>query len=481
MGFRSKKAALSAVILLFTILLPLAAHPADQADILGDWAGTLSVSGMKVRLIFHITESSEGTLSATMDSPDQGAAGIPASEVTFDGDSLAIMIGVAQAGYHAKYDPDSLVIEGEWRQAGYVLPLRLERAGDIEPLSRPQEPKRPLPYKEENVEFINNEAGITLAGTLTIPEGAGPFPAVVLITGSGPQDRDESLLGHKPFFVLSDHLTRNGIAVLRYDDRGIGESGGDHGSATTADFATDAGAAFDFLAAREDTDPKMIGLAGHSEGGIVAAMVAAGNEGTGFIVLLAGPGVSGADILLKQNLELLRYMGAPEEVISKRRDQLELEYGFLDEHWPDDDTEKAIITVSTAFLEKYTIEERETYGFSESAVRQRAEQLVTPWLRFFMLYDPASALRQVECPVLAMIGEKDIQVDPGENLPAIEKALKDGGNKAYTVKMMPGLNHLFQTAETGSPTEYAEIEETMSPAALDMVSGWILSLKTGGK
>jgi len=454
---------------------------ASSGKITGDWAGTLSFSGAELRIVFHITGGEDGTLSATMDSPDQGAAGIEVSSVTFDGDSLIMEIAVAQGGFYGRYDPDSLFVEGEWRQGGFKLPLRLVNAGEIKPIARPQEPKRPFPYSEEEVGFENGEAGITLAGTLTMPEGEGPFTAVVLISGSGPQDRDEALLGHKPFLVLSDHLTRNGIAVLRYDDRGIGQSGGVYKTATTADFATDALAALEYLMTRREIDVSKAGLIGHSEGGIITAMVAAGSDNVAFIVMLAGPGLKGSEILFAQNIALIELQGASADLVGKRSEQLKLEYGILAGQRGNEETREEIVSVSVPFLERYTSEEREQFGFNEDGVKKRAEILTDPWFRFFMEYDPATALRKVECPVLAMIGDRDIQVDPGKNLPAIEKALSDGGNEEFTVVEMPGLNHLFQTCDTGNPAEYAKIEETMSPAALEMVSGWILSVQTGGK
>ena len=463
------------------VLITLASGPSAASEIVGDWSGTVNFSGVELRIVFHRTAGEDESLSATMDSPDQGAAGIPVSNVTFDGDSLVIEIAVAQGGYYGKYDQDSLFVDGEWRQAGFKLPLRLVRGGEIKPPARPQEPERPLPYHEEDVEFDNGEAGITLAGTLTIPKGEGPFPAAVLISGSGPQDRDEMVLGHKPFLVLSDHLTRNGIAVLRYDDRGIGESGGVHGTATTADFATDARAAFEYLKMRKEIDASLAGLIGHSEGGIIAAMSAASSDDIAFIVMIAGPGLKGSEILLAQNMALLELQGAPADVLSKRKEQLEQEYRILAGKGSDEETRESIISTSTSFLERYSPEEREQYGFSEDGVKKRAEILTSPWFRFFMEYDPTTALRKVKCPVLAMNGSRDIQVDPGRNLPAIESALNEAGNEDFRTVEMPGLNHLFQTAETGSPSEYALIEETMSPAALEMVSGWILSQKTGGK
>ena len=474
----SKAVRIAAAVM--AVLITLVSGPSAASEIVGDWSGIINFSGAELRIVFHITAGDDGTLAATMDSPDQGAAGIPVSGVTFDGDSLVIEVAVAQGGYYGRYDRDSLFVDGEWRQAGFKLPLRLVRGGVIKLPARPQEPERPLPYPEEEVEFDNGVAGITLAGTLTMPEGEGPFPAAVLISGSGPQDRDEMVLGHRPFLVLSDHLTRNGIAVLRYD-RGIGKSGGVHGTATTADFATDARAAFEYLKTREKIDASLTGLIGHSEGGIIAAMVAADSGDIVFIILLAGPGLKGSEILLAQNITLLELQGASAEVITKRSEQLEQEYQILAEQRSDGETREAIVNVSTSFLEKYSPEEREQYGFNEDGVKKRAEILTGPWFRFFMEYDPSAALRKVRCPVLAMIGSLDMQVDPGRNLPAIENALSEGGNKDYRIVEMPGLNHLFQTSETGSPSEYALIEETMSPAALEMVSGWILSLQTGGK
>ncbi len=476
-----KIARTAAAVLVMVIVFCLSSSAAESGDITGDWAGVLRFSGMEMRVVFHITEGEDGALAATMDSPDQGAAGIPVSGISFDGDSLVVQVASSRGGYYGKYYPDSLFIEGEWRQAGFVLPLRLERGGEITPPARPQVPERPLPYPEEEVEFKNAGAGITLAGTLTLPAGEGPFPAVVLISGSGQQDRDESILGHKPFLILSDHLARNGIAALRYDDRGIGGSGGDPALATTEDFATDALAAFEYLKTRKEIDTAMTGLIGHSEGGIIAAMVAAGSEDISFIVLLAGTGIRGSEILLEQNRVLLEQQRVPAGIVEKRIEQLLGEYEILAGHPDDEEAKEAIINASTSFMERFTPEELKLYGFSEDTVKKRAEILVSPWIRFFLEYDPAAALRKVRCPVLAMIGEKDMQVDPDMNLPVIEAALRDGGNTDYRIVEMPGLNHLFQTTETGSPAEYATIEETISPAALEMVSGWILSLQAGGK
>jgi fermentation-respiration switch protein FrsA (DUF1100 family) len=478
-----RKIAIGSIILSIMTVLPAFQTVVGQGRdaILGQWSGKLSFSGVDLRIVFNITESEEGELAATMDSPDQGAAGIPVSEITFDGDSLTIEVALAQGAYYGKYMPDSLFFDGEWRQSGFTLPLRLSRGIEIKPPDRPQEPQGPLPYIEEEVEFENHDAGITLAGTMTFPKGEGPFPAVVLISGSGPQDRDETVLGHRPFLVLSDHLTRNGIVVLRYDDRGIGQSGGDHAAATTADFATDARAAFEYLTEREETDRSLTGLIGHSEGGIIASMIAAEYDDAGFVVLLAGPGLPGSEVLLEQNIVLLRQLGASQATLDKRTEQLSEEYKLLYEEWDNERTREAIIDVSVSFLERYTPEEREQFGFNEEAVRLRAEVLTGPWFRFFMQYDPSTAIRRIGCPVLAMIGEKDLQVDPRMNLPAIEKALKEGRNKDYTVMEMPGLNHLFQTSETGNPSEYARIEETMSPTVLETVSGWIKELETGGK
>ncbi len=309
--------------------------------------------------------------------------------------------------------------------------------------------------------YDNKSAGNKLAGTLTIPSGKGPFPAVVLITGSGPQDRDESLMGHKPFLVLSDYLTRKGIAVLRVDDRGVAKSTGDFATATTADFATDTEAGIAYLQTRPEVDAKKIGLIGHSEGGVIAPMIAARNHDVAFIVMLAGSGVPGDQIIVAQTELIIEASGQSHEEAmkagAKQRERLDLIKQNSDQ----------------ASLEKQ-LREKLAGEVSEANIGVAIRQLSSPWLRYFINYDPAIALGKVTCPVLALNGGKDLQVPPSQNLPAIKKALQAAGNKDYETDELPGLNHLFQTAKTGSPSEYAQIEETMSPVVLEKIASWIL-------
>jgi hypothetical protein len=396
-------------------------------------------------------------------SPDQSPAWIPVTSVTRNGNSITIAINPLGATFQGKIATDLSSINGTFTQRGQSLPLTIKRVKDLSSLElrRPQNPVKPYPYHEEEVTFTNKAAGNTLAATLTVPPGKGPFPAVLLIAGSGPHDRDESLLGHKPFLVLSDYLTRRGIVVLRADKRGIGKSTGDLAKATTADFATDAEAGVAYLKTRAEVDPHKIGLIGHSEGGIVAPMVAARNSDVAFIVMMAGSGVPGDRIIVEQVRLIAEVSGASKEKAAENAAQ-ERELLTLIEKEKDD-----------AVLEK-ELRAKLAGQVPDAQIGAAIQQLTSPWMRYFLTYDPATALRQVACPVLAINGSLDLQVPPALNLPAIRKALEAGGNKHYEVDELPGLNHLFQTAKTGSPAEYAEIEETISPVALDKIATWIL-------
>ncbi|WP_445384050.1 alpha/beta hydrolase family protein [Robiginitalea sp. IMCC44478] len=442
-------------------------------EISGEWNGVLKVQGLQLRLVFNIQQTEDGTYSATMDSPDQGAKGIPVDETIFVNDSLKLSILRAGIRYEGMLT-EQQEISGTFRQAGQALPLDLRREiVEKAPVLRPQEPKEPLPYRSEDITFDNPEAGITLAGTLTLPEAGENFPAVILISGSGPQDRDESLLGHKPFLVLSDHLTRNGIAVLRFDDRGTASSGGDFSSATSLDFASDAEAALAYLKTRTEIDPARLGLIGHSEGGLIAPMVAVSSEEVGFIVLLAGPGVSGYDILLQQTELIYRANGME---ASELQAELDLLQGALDIIVNTREETALQPELNQYYLQKF--EENPSQvpeGMTAEALAQTyASRLGTVWMRYFLTYDPVPSLQRISCPVLALNGSKDLQVPATQNLNAIRDALQKGGNKNVTVKSMDNLNHLFQEAGSGSPSEYATIEQTFSPVALKEISDWIL-------
>jgi fermentation-respiration switch protein FrsA (DUF1100 family) len=436
--------------------------PAKPSDIDGAWMGSLDLGAIRLRVVFHIVNTEDG-LVATMDSPDQNQNGLPTTATKRDGASLRIEMKAIGGMFEGKIAPDLQSIEGTFTQLGSPHDLLLKRVKDKAELElkRPQNPVKPYPYREEEVSYNNKLQNVTLAATLTIPPGKGPFPAVVLITGSGAQDRDESLLGHKPFLVLSDYLTRHGIVVLRADDRGTAKSTGDFSTATTADFATDTEAGIAYLQTRPEVDLHKIGLIGHSEGGVIAPMIAARNKDVAFIVMMAGTGVPGDQILVAQNRAIEIAGGkTPEEAAkdgAKEREILTLI-----------ETEK-----DDAVLDK-ELKQKLTGKVGEAQIGMQIKQITSPWFRFFLTYDPATALRKVTCPVLALNGSLDTQVPPKLNLPAIRKALEDGGNKHFEVDELPGLNHLFQTAKTGAPSEYAEIEETISPLALDQMSTWIL-------
>jgi uncharacterized protein len=437
--------------------------PGPPSDIDGDWLGTVEAGGMKLRVVFHILNTADG-LTATMDSPDQGAMGIPATTVSRHGSSLKMEMKRANGAYEGKISSDLTTIDGVYTYSSGELPLVLKRVSKASELERhwPQDPVKPYPYREEEVSYDNKQAqGVTLAGTLTIPQGKGPFKTVLLVPGSGRHDRDETLLGHKVFLLLADYLTRKGIVVLRVDDRGVGKSTGKFDDATTADLATDAEAGIAYLKTRSEVDPHKIGLIGHSEGGLIAPMVAARDSNVAFIVMMAGPGVPGDEILVEQRLLISEAAGESPAAAEK------------DAAW-----ERATLTLvkqekDNAVLEK-ELRDKLASMVPEAQIGPQIKLVTSPWFRYFLAYDPAPALRKVKCPVLAINGEKDLQVSPKQNLPAIRKALEEGGNQYVETDELPGLNHLFQTAKTGAPSEYGEIEETMSPVAMEKIASWIL-------
>lgn len=465
------------------VLFPLMAlsFPTDvqPPGLEGIWQGVLKVGGIELRVVFKISKTAEGKFTATMDSPDQGAKDIPVSEVSFENGGVKIEVKVVLGVFSGKMSDDN-TIAGEWKQGAAALPLVMKRV-DKEPeaLRRPQEPQKPYPYNEEEVTFDNTKAGNKLAGTLTLPKTGGPFPAVILISGSGPQDRNETLLGHKPFLVWADYLTRQGLAVLRYDDRGFGKSTGDFKAATSVDFASDVLAGLTYLKTRREINPQKIGLVGHSEGGLIAPMVAAQSSDVAFIVLMAGPGITGEEILYLQSALISRATGASDSAVAKDRELQKRMYAVIKNEKDDAAAETKLRPMISQTMARLTDDEKKELGLTstnaDTLMQTQFKQILSPWFRYFLVYDPQPTLKKVKCAVLALNGEKDLQVPPKENLAAIEKALKAGGNKNFAVKELPGLNHLFQTALTGAPTEYAKIEETIAPAALQAMGEWILA------
>jgi uncharacterized protein len=341
-------------------------------------------------------------------------------------------------------------------------------------VKRPQDPVKPYPYYSEEVTFQNTKANIQLTGTLTLPTKDGNFPAVVLITGSGPQNRDEEIMGHRPFLVISDFITRNGIAVLRYDDRGVFQSKGDFKSATTPDLATDAESAVAYLKTRKEINAEKIGLMGHSEGGIIAPMVASHSKDVAFIVMLAGTGLRGDKILLYQQEVIARASGSPETAIQKTREMNTKAFDMIIGSKSDESLKAELTSYLTESLKNTPADLKQGGMTDDEMVSLMIKQFTATWMHYFIRYDPSVALEKVKCPVLAVNGEKDLQVPAKESLPAIEKALKKGGNKHVTINEYPGLNHLFQECKTGLPGEYAQIEQTFSPVVLGDISNWIL-------
>jgi uncharacterized protein len=445
----------AAAALMMGALLVSAARAQEAA---GQWNGLLSVSGVELRIGEKI-EQAGGALTGSLTSPDQGPGEIPIQDVRMDQGKLTFAVPMIRGRYEGQWDAVQGVWNGQWIQ-GAALPLTLAK-GPVPTRARPQVPAKPYPYREEEVSF-ESAPGVKLAGTLTLPAGKGPFPAAVLITGSGPQDRDEQLLGHKPFLVLADNLTRRGVAVLRFDDRGVAKSTGRFQDATAADFAVDAAAAVAFLRARKDIDARRVGLIGHSEGGVVAPMVAAKDPRIAYVVLMAGPAVPLRELLLAQR----RAIGGATPAVPAGNIALMERI----------DT----VLAETADFEAAKIEVTKLVGARAAEAGVPADRLMaqvgvvmSPWYRDLIRYDPRPLLAQLRMPVLAVNGEKDLQVIASQNLPAMREALK--ANKDATVVELPGLNHLFQTSATGSPMEYGRIEETFAPAALNTIGDWVVA------
>jgi pimeloyl-ACP methyl ester carboxylesterase len=446
--------------------------PSDP--LIGDWAGLLDTGRTKLHLALQVKVLDGGRLQAKMISLDQGAAEIPVSRVDRQGDKVSLDMPLIQGGFEGTLDATGGELSGEFRQGPARFPLTFRKSAAPAEVKRPQDPVKPYPYRVEDVTVENAAAGLKLAGTLTLPPGPGPFPGVVLITGSGLQDRDETIFGHHPFWVLADFLTRRGLAVLRLDDRGCGGSEGDPRLATTADFATDTLAGVRFLAGRSEVNSKRIGLIGHSEGGLIAEKIAADNPAEiAFIVLMAGPGVTGERILLRQGEQIGQAGGAtPAEIAQNRKVQEDL-FALIKAGLPPQEIRQQAGDIIRNALDASP----KTAGLPpekrQAIIEQQVAAILSPWMRYFISADPAPLLAKVKCPVLALNGAKDLQVDATENLPAIAKALREGGNQDVTTLCLPGLNHLFQQCSTGLVDEYGTIEETLNPKFLEALGAWL--------
>ena len=448
---------------------------AAAQSVTGRWAGKLQVTGGQLTLVLRIQESESGKLSAFLDSPDQGAYDIPCDSVVYSAPHLKVIMGAIGGQYEATLEDNSL--RGQFIQGGASSPLVLTPSAEEDRSTlHPQEPKKPYPYLTEEVRFVNPTDGDTLAGTLTLPTSPGPHRAVVMITGSGPQSRDEPVMNHRPFLVWADALTRLGIAVLRYDDRGVGASTGNFNQARTADLARDVEAAVDYLRSRKEIDNQRIGLIGHSEGGMIAPIVAVSRpKDVSFIVLLAAPGLRGDSILVMQNEIISRRSHTPDSIREATAQLNRSLFALLVPPTTDEEAlRQSLAEVLRGAFFDGPLAPPMPHEQVELAINQEMEMLTAPWMRDFLRYDPAPMLSRVQCPVLAVQGSEDVQVPAAANLPIVEKALTLHGNKEVTVKEFPGLNHMLQHCQTCLPDEYGEIRETVSPEVLQFVGEWIL-------
>jgi pimeloyl-ACP methyl ester carboxylesterase len=470
-----QNAVIVSICFLMTSSTGAAAATQSRRSVAGNW---MSQPG-QFKIVFRVSPGEDGSLGTLVDIPDQEAWDMPADLIVSDGTSVKFDIYNIRCIYEGTLSKNGKAINGQFKGPdGGGMPLTLSRVDrpPVRTSKRPQEPQRPYPYRCEEVTFENSTDNVTLAGTLTLPRSEGPFPAALLVSGTGPNDRDQLIWGHKIFWVLADHLTRQGIAVLRYDDRGVGRSTGDYDPATFEEFRKDALAGLDYLRARPDIDPQCVGLIGHSEGGAIAILAASSSREAGYLVLMAAPGPSdGFKGLLKQFADSYRANGANEEAISVKCSILNKMFCAIRQEADSNVAKSRIRSIfqkAKPQLDRLSGEQRRKIEMDSSDPGQ-FDWMLSPEFSSILRYEPKEALMKITCSVLALNGEKDVQMPVG-NLRAIEAALEAGGNHRHTIKEMPGLNHLFQRSQTGSPAEYSSIEETLSEDVLNIISDWIL-------
>jgi pimeloyl-ACP methyl ester carboxylesterase len=431
----------------------------------GTWQGAIEFGNMRMRLQLHISHDDKRELLASVDSLDQGIQGIPASRVSESAGEMKFELSAFDAEYSGSLDSAKNKISGHWSQNGNNEKLNFHRSDRPLELRRPQNPVKPYPYREEEISFASGNPPETLAGTLTLPQGAGPFPVAVLLGGASPTDRDETVAGHKPFLLLADFLTKSGIAVLRYDKRGIAQSKGDFPEATIETFSQDAQSALTYLKSRKELDPKRFGMIGHGEGGMIASLVATRTNDVAWLVLLATPATIGEKTLLRQSELIARAGGLPEDQIARSLEFDRKAYAAVREEKDSATLQKRLDTL----VQQSGLSEAVT----PAALQAQIRFMVSPWFRQFLDYDPQPALDKLRCPVLALSGDRDLQVDSQENVPLLRKASDVSENKDFTVVEIEGVNHLFQTAQSGSPALYGAIEETIAPQVLTALGNWV--------
>lgn len=455
-----------------TTVVPKEGIPGE--GVVGEWMGRLKAGPTELRLALHLEEGDGGKITGSLDSLDQGVNGLAVSEVTFEDQKLEFSVKRVGGRFSGSLNDSGSMIEGVWEQNGRQMSLTFLRLEEPVSLHRPQDPQPPFPYEESEVSFRNEEAGIQLFGTLVIPEGDAPFPAVVFVSGSGPQDRDEAIAGHRPFAVLADALARCGIASLRYDDRGVGKSDGSYLDSTVNDFALDSLAAMRLLKTYPEIDTDWIGIVGHSEGGLVGPIAATLDSEVDFLVLLAPPVERLDELLIRQKSSIMSQLGIDADVIlqlgEESRGEMKL---LLDESLSDEEVKEEMLERYERYVQRFGKELVQRLGLSRETIAANVGTMRSEWFVDLMQTDPSEYLRKLDVPVLAVFGEKDIQVDAKVNSELLERISSECGIEAFQIEVLSNLNHLFQNSVSGSIQEYSTIEETFDPAAMEMICGWI--------
>ncbi len=462
---------------ILTFLVVLSFNLYAQSVPGGAYSGKLEVQGTSIEMIFEFVHDEEGKEKRVLLSiPQQNLSEYPADDYIVTDSNVVVSFNAFAAKFIASLD-DQGDIRGTWHQGGLVADLVLKPLEGGTGAMRPQEPKPPFPYETEELTIPNPEAeGVTLSGTLTKPMGEGPFPLVILISGSGPQNRDSEIFGHKPFWVMADYLTKHGIGVFRYDDRGIGASTGNFQAATTADLASDTRAIVSALKKQEKRVQK-IGLIGHSEGGIIAPMVAEKSRHVDFLVLLAAPALPGDEILLAQTRLILEKSDEAPDEVKKQTDYARKVYDLVKQTPKEKPMDyDALQKLAKSFYDQAGETIQAQYGTYEKFYFAQSSAMSSPWMRYFITYDPAPALEKLDIPVYALFGSLDIQVPAAQNMERMQEALAHLPQGMVKIHEVPGLNHLFQAAETGLPVEYGRIRETFNVGVLQLMTSWILHM-----